>query len=396
MYSIVWKTVCFFLYSQWSCPTPGCRVNTTTIASVLVPPSQTLLSKVWKLAVMCVCVGGFCLCATQPDFVIKGMETGCDVCVCWGVLSLRHPARLCYQRYGNWLWCVCVLGGSVFAPPSQTLLSKVWKLAVMCVCVGGFCLCATQPDFVIKGMETGCDVCVCWGVLSLRHPARLCYQRYGNWLWCVCVCWGVLSLRHPARLCYQRYGNWLWCVCVGGFCLCATQPDFVIKGMETGCDVCVCERGGPPQPDLVIRGSWLWRVCVWEGGVHPNQTLLSEEAGCDMLVCVWGGGGGGFHPCAIQPDFDIKGMEAGCDVWGGGIHPYASSQTLLSAIQCSKWNYIWLNAGFRLQSLCLPPVNTVPCGSQIEGLRECDFASVVVNGAENSVRIPLWWPWSTF
>ena len=28
-------------------------------------------------------------------------------------------------------------------------------------------------------------------------------------------------------------------------------------------------------------------------------------------------GGGGVHPCAIQPDFDIKGMEAGYDMWCG-------------------------------------------------------------------------------
>ena len=334
---------------------------------------------------MCVCVGGFCLCATQPDFVIKGMETGCDVCVCWGVLSLRHPARLCYQRYGNWLWCVCVLGDSVFAPPSQTLLSKVWKLAVTCLCVRG----GVHPSQTLLSKEAGCDMFVC----EKGGPPQPDLVIKGSWLWHVCVWEGGST---PARPCYQRKLA-VTCLCVRG----GVHPSQTLLSKEAGCDMFVCEGGGPPQPDLVIKGSWLWHVCVWEGGstparpcyqrklavtclcvrggVHPSQTLLSKEAGCDM-VCVWGGWWGGGGGSTLVPSSQtliskVWKLAMTCGVgWGRPpiCHP---SQTLLSAVQCSKLNYIWLNAGFRLQLLCLPPDNTVPRGGQIEGLQECDCGS---------------------
>lgn len=66
---------------------------------------------------------------------------------------------------------------------------------------------------------------------------------------------------------------------------CATQPDFVIKGMEAGCEVCVCE-------EFFLGG----RSTL----VPSSQTLLSN----------------------------LKGMEAGCNVWGGGVHPYATPARL--------------------------------------------------------------------
>ena len=55
------SNLCLLLNSQSSCPTPGCQVNTTMIASVLVPPNQTLLSKVSKQALTFLCAGQMCM-----------------------------------------------------------------------------------------------------------------------------------------------------------------------------------------------------------------------------------------------------------------------------------------------------------------------------------------------